>query len=360
MTGLYPNRHGAGLVRGEPKMLTRDNLPSVLGPEVPTLPDLLSKRGYETAAFLGVWNAALPLPKRFDHSVVKEEPGRKLVRRAVKWIRGRDRPFFCWIHLGDAHDPLAVDGSIKMELGASLANRARRWAYTKREDDTSTDAFRTYRDARVRLYDAAVASSDAAIAQLWEGIGTRRDQTLLVVTSDHGEELWEHRDEEIESFEDPRAIFGVGHGHNLFQVHLLVPLLFHGLGIAPGAVDANASLADVMPTVLGSLEGEAAESDGVSLLDRIDPGRPVVAEGIAYGNEKKSVVAANSKLLSSPRDGYERAFRLGSSRLEESVEDESVAGRLRALIPGGAGTMGEQAESSPEILEHLRGLGYIE
>jgi len=57
-------------------------------------------------------------------------------------------------------------------------------------------------------------------------------------------------------------VFGVGHGHNLFQVHLLVPLLMWGPGIPARSVDHNVSLIDAAPTFLQVLDVEAPEMDG--------------------------------------------------------------------------------------------------
>jgi membrane-anchored protein YejM (alkaline phosphatase superfamily) len=182
----------------------------------------------------------------------------------------------------------------------------------------------------------------------------------MVVTADHGEEFWEHREEELHGFTDPRDIFGTGHGHNLFQVHLLVPLVLIGPGIPPGEISENVSLVDVAPTVLEAIGVGAPSADGRSLLGSIDR-RPVLAEGIAYGFEKRAVVLGDEKLLSAPGDGYERTFRLGPDRREvAAVDDEAVAERLRRLLPGEPRVMGEQVEGTEEIVEHLRGLGYIE
>jgi len=104
-------------------------------------------------------------------------------------------------------------------------------------------------------------------------------------------------------------------------------------------------------------------SDGRSLLDA--PGtlrdRPILAEAIAYGHEKVAVVQGDQKLLHAPDDGYVRAFDLGPDRLEAGpITDPYVIARLGEHVPSGASAMGEQVEGDPEILAHLRELGYIE
>src|SRR5438045_962537 len=66
MSGQYPHRHGGGLVPGEPKNLSKHNLPTKAPAEIPLLADILRTHGYATAAIGAVWNAHLPVPGRFD------------------------------------------------------------------------------------------------------------------------------------------------------------------------------------------------------------------------------------------------------------------------------------------------------
>ncbi len=94
----------------------------------------------------------------------------------------------------------------------------------------------------VSLYKGEIGWTDAALGDLLDLVERRRglDRTLVVVTSDHGDEFFEHG--------------GRGHRHTLFDELIRVPLLVVPPGgRAPGAravVDAQVSLSDVMPTVL--------------------------------------------------------------------------------------------------------------
>ena len=362
-TGLYPHRHGGGILAGEMKNLSKENLPTELDAGIPTLPEVLGAKGYRTAAMIAVWNANLPLPGRYQRQDLLEKPAPVLVRRGLRWIGEQDQPFLLWLHFGDAHEPLDVPRSLRDVFGPVPRGRAyRRWAYTRATDRVDTPAFDRYREARTRLYDASIRSVDVAIQDLWDGLAARgvRDGTVLVVTSDHGEELWEHRDEEMASFADPRGIAGTGHGHNLFQRHLLIPLVVAGPDVPVAEIRENVSLVDLVPT-LGDLTGVAMPAaDGCSIF-AAERSRAIRAEGIAYGYEKIAVIEGDRKLLHAPRDGYERVFALGPDRLEAgTVDDPLVAARLREHLPSGGAAMGQQIESSPEVLEHLRALGYIE
>jgi arylsulfatase A-like enzyme len=364
LTGLYPRRHGGGIVPGDPKNLSKTNLPTMVPEDVRMLPDLLAEEGYTSAAIGAVWNAHLPIRGRFPAMDMVERPAATLVRRALRWIRRQRGPFFLWLHLGDAHEPLDVPRRLRGVFGpVGRVPKVRRWDYTKADAAVDTEAFRRYREARVRLYDAAVRSVDAQLARLWAGLesGGVRERTITVVSSDHGEEFWEHRAEEMEGFSDPRDIYGTGHGHNLFQVHLLIPLVVLGPGITPGPLDHNVSQVDVVPTVLEAAGIPVPPVDGRSLLSQPDRERAVLSEGIAYGYEKSSVVLGDLKLLSSPGDGYERVFTLGPDRRETGVVDDPAAReRLRALLPTAPAVVGQQVAATEEIERHLRDLGYIE
>jgi arylsulfatase A-like enzyme len=195
-----------------------------------------------------------------------------------------------------------------------------------------------------------------------EALGVR-DRTILAVTADHGEEFWEHRQEQIEHFADPRGIAGTGHGHNVFQVHLLIPMLLVGPDVPHRAVGANTSLVDLHATLADAagVQAPGAQTDGRSLAGEIEPDRAVIAEAIAYGHEKVAVIRGDRKLIHALDDGYERAFDLDADRVEMSaIEDPVAVASLREHLPTGRSAMGEQVEGDPEILEHLRELGYIE
>jgi arylsulfatase A-like enzyme len=362
-TGLYPHHHGGGIVAGEPKNLSKSNLPTILPSDVPTLTGSFAGAGYATAAMIAVWNANLPMPGLYAHQETIEKPAPALVRRGLRWIREQEGPSLLWLHLGDCHEPLDVDRSLRDVFGPPPRGRAyRRWAYTKATDRVDTGEFERYRKARIRLYDASVRSVDAALAGLWAGLREQRldDRTIVIVSADHGEEMWEHRADEIANFTDPRGVAGTGHGHNLFQVHLLIPLLVTGPGVPVGEVSGNVSLVDVAPTLADAIDLPLPRGDGTSIFEP-GPRPPVLAEGIAYGYEKVAVVDGDVKLLHAPADGYERLWTLGVDRRERDViDDPAVAARLRAHVPAGASTMGERVRSTPEIEAHLRGLGYIE
>jgi arylsulfatase A-like enzyme len=95
----------------------------------------------------------------------------------------------------------------------------------------------------VALYDAEISYHDAHFASMIEGLERRglSDNTMIVITADHGEEFWDHG--------------SVGHGHSVYDELLHVPLVVKVPGITQQttAVTDAVGLVDVLPTVLDVL-----------------------------------------------------------------------------------------------------------
>ena len=222
-TGLYP-----------PRLSVHDNAGAPLADKFETLAEGLGSRGLATAAFV---SSAVVAPGRgleqgFDtYSLGKqgcEGSGRarrsaqEVVDESIEWLKRKDSsPFFVWLHLYDTHAPIRVPGDIA--LG--------------------------YADP----YLAAIAYEDAQIARVIEYLDRRGllDESLIVVTGDHGESLGEHGEE--------------SHGIFVYDEALRVPLIVRGPGIEPGRVSAAVRLIDVMPTVLDFLGLPIPSMQGVSL-----------------------------------------------------------------------------------------------
>jgi arylsulfatase A-like enzyme len=140
-----------------------------------------------------------------------------------------------------------------------------------------TDRDRRYLEA---VYDEEIRLADAGLGQLLAGLEERGlvDRTLLVVTSDHGEELFDHG--------------GFEHGHALHHELVHVPLLLRAPGwVEPGRVAAPVSLRDVHATILeAALPGE--ESAGRSLAGRGGEGAasPILLESMLYGHDRLGLI----------------------------------------------------------------------
>jgi arylsulfatase A-like enzyme/Flp pilus assembly protein TadD len=246
MTGLYPPRHGV-----------RHNAMFPLADSAQTLAQRLRRAGYATAAVVGSVALArdVGLDRGFDHyddeigsrlsarAGYRERRAEQVSERAAEWLTRAQRPFFLWVHYFDPHADYAPPPPF-------------------------SEAFADH------PYDGEIAYVDASLGRLLIALeaDARPGDTLVVVTSDHGESLGEHRE-------------GT-HGYTLYDATQAVPLLFRGPRVPRGGVvDSVVSLVDVAPTILTLLGLEpATEVDGRSLAplwDALPADRPAYTESLA-------------------------------------------------------------------------------
>jgi len=234
MTGVNPPAHGA-----------RDNGTWPVNMALPTLAERFRDAGWSTAAFVSasVLDSRYGISRGFstynDHispgknRVVAHRPGNQTVDHALDWLADKDdeQPVFLWVHLFDPHRP---------------------WDEVENGSHTP--------------YQAAIGIADAATQRLLDGIDARghRENSIVVLTSDHGEGLGDHGEET--------------HGFFAYDSTVRVPLLLylgdHIKTASTKAVEVNgpASLLDIAPTLLSAVGLEPFPSDGMSLLPYIEGG----------------------------------------------------------------------------------------
>lgn len=343
-TGLLPAEHGV-----------RDNVSPPLSPQVPTLAESLQAAGFHTGAFVssivlsaqsGLGRGFQTYDERFEgeSSDVRflntiQKRGDQTLDTAVRWLddnRGAGR-LFAWIHLYDPHDP-----------------------YEPPEPYASRYAGRPY-DGEVAWSDELVGRLDAALQRL--GLGP---ETLLVVTSDHGEGLGDHGE--------------TVHGFFVYQSTMAVPLILRGPGIvAGGRLGVTARTIDLLPTTLELL--------GLPLPERPKPagrslaaawrGQRTPAEEPTYGesllpllhfgwSDLRSLREGRWKYIQAPRpELYDLQADPGETR-NLAVEQASRAEALRVALGrrlaeerAWAGAAPSAAGVPPDLLEKLGALGYL-
>ncbi|MEQ1895140.1 MAG: sulfatase-like hydrolase/transferase, partial [Planctomycetota bacterium] len=233
------------------------------------------------------------------------------------------------------------------------------------------------------LYDGEIRYTDDGLKALVDKLKALGawENTLFVLTSDHGEEFFEH---------------GVlGHGFSLFQEVVGVPLIFHGPAVPPGTVlDEPVQVLDLAATVL-SLAGEdvARFGDGKSFHARIEAGgavpaaplylesefgqddsnqRAFVFNGVRSGRWKLVLTEQNQFFPpSDPRFGREALYDLETDPSERrnlfrDEEHEALVARLLDELRRHAQFLQEQgfrdvapAALTPEVEAGLKALGYI-
>jgi arylsulfatase A-like enzyme len=141
------------------------------------------------------WRSA---PKNFSMDMLRRYPAADvIVDRACSWLSGlREQCFFLWIHLMDPHHPYYPPPETLSEVGAShiTARRARLLNSLWNRGDIGPRRLQRYRPEILSLYDAGVYWVDKQISRLVQVLDQlqRWDETVFVVTADHGEEFLEH------------------------------------------------------------------------------------------------------------------------------------------------------------------------
>ena len=367
-TGQLPSRHLAGtFVRGADGRPPNRSQFGRLDPSLPTLAEAANAAGFTTAAVI---NNAFLGPRfgvdrgfdTYDFAPASNKQLRRadvVVDRALDWLHGRGAtPFFLVIHFFDPHmdydPPEATRGHFSAALPQTeLPRVTEQIRATLRRGDVFD------RDYLVALYDEEILFVDRQLGRLFESLDADglSDNTVVMLTSDHGEELFDHD--------------GFEHGHTIYNELLHVPLVMRGPGIQPARHDLPVSLLDLFPTVLGAF-GQAV-SDGApgrslwSVLDGGElPDRPAYAERTLYGAEHQAIIDWPYKLIR--RGGDEtRLFDLSADVGEHhdvAASHPEDANRLRGLLdatlaaasgPGAA----DEVDMDEETLKALRSLGYV-
>ncbi|MFC1634148.1 sulfatase-like hydrolase/transferase [Planctomycetota bacterium] len=362
LTGFYPHNHG-GTHQRDPSNFDLE-YPSKILREIMALPEMLSTFGSQTYFTTPIAPATLVANGWFEHSYTLLSKATRHIEDILKWLGSRkDQNTFVYFQPSDLHVPIEVPKEYRKVFGEIPdIPDIEGWQF-RNGTHLGEPAFERYRENRIKLYDCAVRFVDAQIARFLKGLEelNLRDSSLIVITADHGEEFWDHAKLEKKHFYDPRGIWGVGHGHNLFQEIIGVPLICLGPGMTPGRYSHNVSLVDLVPTVLSVCGIEKKlELDGRSLFDNSEE-RFVLSEGIAYGNEKKAILRKNWKLIHSKSDKINLLFDLSRDPKEQhdlATRNTKELRRLQAVLPK-TNEKGGALQVDKSVEAQLRALGYI-
>lgn len=215
-TGKYTTSHGARHDPNGPLHLadavgedrTRVSIRATgLSPHVLTLAEILTTQGYKTGGIVGgPWMKTIfGLDKGFsyyDDSQILESGGRPadlVTASAFQWLDQAGKgPFFLFINYFDPHYPFEPPEE---------------YARTYVDENVDLSLEKQPDDVKVALYDAEILYMDSYLGKLLERLKKdgSYDNSMIVITADHGELLGEH------------ALWG--HGQNLTQEEIHVPLL---------------------------------------------------------------------------------------------------------------------------------------
>jgi arylsulfatase A-like enzyme len=183
---------------------------------------------------------------------------------AAQWVRNHAAwRFYLYVHLTDPHLPyepprefrarFAADVPPDYDYGALQAL----WKSHEAGEPVDWDEVRRLTAHAQRLYEAEVAAADVAIGRFLSVLDDLDlgDETIVVLTSDHGEEFLEHEQ--------------LGHGKVFHDESITIPLIFAGPGVPVGRVDAHPAESRLAGPTLLELAGvaRAGNLDRPGLLD---------------------------------------------------------------------------------------------
>ena len=295
-------------------------------------------------------------------NTLRERYGEFTADRAGRFLaRDIDGPWFTWVHLFDPHGPYEVDD-------ATLAGAPREGAaldlpaYWPPPYRTITDA-----DWLIRSYDIEIEKADRLVGELVAQIEAAGalDDTVVIVTADHGESLLEHG-------------YLFDHGDYLYDASLRIPLIVRWPDRARAGlrVDCQVSTTDLVPTLVDwlglPLGGELGRTLAGAMAGDDCATQPAISSAVGGKFMEDppidfSIRTPRSKFIrhgdSSVRaELYDLEGDPGETRnliVARAAEAELAGSQLEAIMEGNAvATTGP--DTSAETMEALRSLGYIE
>ncbi|MFZ5481606.1 MAG: sulfatase [Myxococcota bacterium] len=349
-------------------------------PGARTAPEILELYGWHTACF---WGETLPGPMgealagTFDEVFVPKRPAPGA--DVIAWLeRGPPEPFFALVHEIDLHNPYAMPVDDPAWPRVPAYNEAFRVLRAQVGDEAARAAVEARYDASLRAYDAALGRVLAALDEA--GLA---DRTVVIVTSDHGEDFWEH--------------VVVDHGV-LYDTTLRVPLVVadpradggrvvdapvQGVDLAPSLLELAGVPADVAmegrswaPLLRGEPPGEARPvlavtdachvalrtGDTKLILRGMRPGRP--GQPPAGGGVRLRELLPDAEVPGCRDDLRVELYDLVGDPLErddvalrEPARAVALARELLAMLSPGA-EAGREVQLTPEQEKAIRDQGY--
>jgi len=253
-------------------------------------------------------------------------------RSFFRWLdrRPAGRPFFAFINFYDAHRPYLPPPPYDRMFVPPGTEPDPRLHRTAKPGDDQRDETTAW---AANAYDGGVAWLDSQLGVLFAELERRglTDSTLIIVTSDHGEEFGEH------------GLFD--HGNSLYRQAVQVPLVIRRAGQVPAAarVSAPVSLRDLPMTVLDLVGlGEEERFPGAPLsryFGSVSPTHDTLLQGVRKAiRQPERYPAAQGNLAALIQDSvrYIRNLGTGEERLFDLVHDPLEQHDLSGEPPGQA------------------------
>ncbi len=343
LTGVYPSRHKItnkiGLAKDGKEF--ENNLQKV-SPGIITLAEVLKDNGYDTAGFTGGAADAseFGFDKGFDLYVddgdfAGLDPH---MSKAIDWINSqKGKKFFMFMQGYDVHgqfvpekgyDRKFLDSPYKGNLTGSKEEQKD----FREQGITRGSIFLTSDDVRflTGIYDEKVFKMDEKIGRFIETLKQSGiwNNTIIVFTSGHGEELYEHG--------------RIDHGHSLYEELIDVPLIIRIPGIDKKILSGEqVSTVDIFPTMLdllglGEMKSKNQKLEGksiVELLQNGDNNSDVFLEtDYRYSVFKRGLRSGDGwKLIRDLETGETELFDVNNDKNEKNNLSEKNSGKLKEM-----------------------------
>jgi len=348
VTSLNPIQHGVltgfqavQVLQADDPTITLNKIPA----DVQTMAEAFQEAGYKTWSVTD--NLNISRESAFDQGFDRfwnfnymgaQNLNAQIVNR-VEELKG-DEPYLLYMQYMDPHRPY----------------NPRPPLFKKQNTDLAHD---------ISAYDSEIHYVDQKIRELYDLLGWD-ENTIIVVTSDHGEEFMDHGDWD--------------HGRTLYGEVIDVPLVFYSSAdsLAVGRISERVSVLDILPTLRDfvGLAPQATDA-GVSLARALVGRGSVAADRTLYSDLRsppwfesrvlKSVIRGDEKYILTLPD-EEELYDLAGDPGEQSVVEDASGERTGALLDllrvfeaECPKYTAETVETTidPKLMKKLKSLGYV-
>ncbi len=349
LSGLSPRSHGVVLPTLRPSVETR------------LLAEILDDAGYATLGLTdgGYVAGHYGFDRGFD---VFDDTEKGLaatldLARAFVDSLPPDERFFLFLHTYDIHCPYTpgpeAAAAFRSEGAIPITTEGRCGNPEYNSMHLSPGQVRHVSD----MYDAEIQEADRDLEPFLAFLSNtgRLEDTIVIITSDHGEEFGEHGQ--------------IGHERSLYRELVEIPLIVVAPGLSPAREARSAGLVDLTPTIL-DLVGVRTEApfEGHALFgpDAPAPDTPRFSE-LVWKRRLRSVVAEDHHAVVNPDTDAFELYDWTHDRLERhdlGAERPDVAEALDALLDAhAAAPVSRRARPIEQLSEEsrarLRALGYV-
>lgn len=323
LTGLYPNQHRAQRFADE------------LGDNIPTIAEELRRAGYRTLAFSGspfftrrqslgrgfiefgdfFFSPRRALAQAHYISVVMgqmmrrgwvedigQPSGVEINESVVHSLTSGHQPFFLAINYYEVHEPNSIPWPWRQHFSAAQGSTN----YLSDVNMRTVSQVTPQMQSKIDEYDSAIAYDDDCLQKLIAELGRRHfmDNTLLIVTADHGEGLGEHG--------------LVTHGTALYYPLIHVPLILYWPEHLPAGfrIKQGVSTKDISATILDLLGASRSRLPGKSLVPLWNGQAPPDQWPMPI-----SELVRQRRQLGNPSDGHAEIESIVSSEFQLILDD---------------------------------------